>query len=568
MSALLGLVTSAPRSATWTLLAGTRCLCLGRVSTKPQAGPDSVSLKQQADETRAFGLDLGRMHHFAEGQIELREDPGVSGLDEDRLVEIVTACQRAPQAAAAPGFVVVYDLSRFTRLGSETVFHYLYLLRKAGWQFRDTTLKLTGNPMTDAILIVVAAEVAAEHSRMLTRKVPPGLLKRAALGLGSGKPALGYRIHPTTGRLVPGAHSDVAKVRDIHDRVARGQSLVAVARATGLSPNAVRHVAGNPVYLGRIEHRSSVAYDAELLAAYGIPATVVTPTIDGGTLVTVEHAHEPLVDADTFARVERRLGPRHLPPETRRQRHPPGSRFVLSGLLTCAICGDRIVGGGTSGWTGAAFYRCPGRIRLPTRRRPVPPECGTPILMFNQARGETAVLDALARGWTQDRHKGVLAKVERELRRRAQATPTPGRRAQPGSELKRREIERKLALVDEAEQAELITADVATAQRATLGALLAALASREPSPDAAEQATKALRLVDLVRQLFTPKGFKAIVAAAPRALVRELLVGLIVGGTVERQPDGTIIITATTRTPAGLVSQSRSPWLGDYTHNG
>src|SRR5260370_4785203 len=109
------------------------------------------------------------------------------------MEEIVRACERARRPPTAPGFVVVYDLSRFSRLGSQAVFYYLQRLSDAGWQFRDTTLRLSGNAMADAIQIVVAAEVAAEHSRMLKRKVPPGQRARALRGLwGGGKPPFAY----------------------------------------------------------------------------------------------------------------------------------------------------------------------------------------------------------------------------------------------------------------------------------------------------------------------------------------------------------------------------------------
>ena len=80
---------------------GRVCLCLGRVSTKGQAGPDKVSLGQQAEATRAFALALGQEHGFSGGAVELREDPGVSGLDPARLEEIVVACEGARRPKSA-----------------------------------------------------------------------------------------------------------------------------------------------------------------------------------------------------------------------------------------------------------------------------------------------------------------------------------------------------------------------------------------------------------------------------------------------------------------------------------
>lgn len=317
-------MTAIAARATRQLKPGTRVLCLGRVSTAKQASPDKVSLQLQADATRAFVRDLGRIQA---AQVEVWEDPGVSGLDADRLEEIVAACQQQPQSTAAPGYVVVYDMSRFTRLGTEAAMFYFHRLRKAGWHLRDTTLKLQGTPgaeMADAVQITVACEVAAELSRMLKRKVRPAMEQGAKAGrLQGGTAPLGYDTRD--GKLV--SNKDAKTVRDMFHAFKDGLGLKAVADQFGVGIMTARWRLTNPVYTGSL--------------VWGRRA--------GGQIETL-NAHEPIIDRKTFDACQRRLNSGkgfHVP-------HNRGQAYTLSGLVTCATCGGGLIG---AGWKRRAL-RC------------------------------------------------------------------------------------------------------------------------------------------------------------------------------------------------------------------
>ena len=101
--------------------------------------------------------------------------------------------------------------------------------------------------------------------------------------------------------------------------------------------------------------------------------------------------------------------------------------------------------------------------------------------------------------------------------------------------------------------ADLWTPEEGKAKLALIEAALAKLGNRG-TPDAAPRPAEGARLIRLARQFFTPKGFQERLATAPRAFVRELMTGLIVGGTVERHPDA-IRVPITVRLPAGLLSE-------------
>src|SRR6266853_6209342 len=97
----------------WRVPATARFLILARVSTSKQ---DSEA--QQLDKCRAYVRDV---LHGSAADIAVREDHGVSGLNETRLEDIVQACEAAPGTKGAPRSIVVYDGSRFSRLDSEAV---------------------------------------------------------------------------------------------------------------------------------------------------------------------------------------------------------------------------------------------------------------------------------------------------------------------------------------------------------------------------------------------------------------------------------------------------------------
>ncbi len=473
---------------TATLKPGTRCLCLGRVSTKGQAGPDKVSLGQQAEATRAFALALGQEHGFSGGAVELREDPGVSGLDPARLEEIVVACEGARRPKSAPGFVVVFDMSRFTRLGTQPAMYYLERLSRAGWTLRDTTLKLQGTigaEMSDAIQITVACEVAAELIRGFRRKVFPAMAKHADRGTwNGGKPPLGYRVEDK--RLVRGDDGAIKKVRAAFKAYVDGATLESVGRIVGLGPSGARALLANPAYVG------DLAWGRRNGSEYR-----------GGK----EGAHAAIVTRELWERVQDRLrspNPRYA--HGAKRTAPKGALpYVLSKVARCACRADQfLVGGGgipakateeqRLRWRGYQCKACRGRV--------------------GQAALEAAVYGAIAKAIREADESGDLKKrmdkwvaariaassvagVEREradlLKRKARLIRTAEETDDRDVSARIREVNARLRELDIAAKAQPDPRAVKAEGQRILAETRAAVAQRTVTPEAANVSLSRLR---------------------------------------------------------------------------
>jgi site-specific DNA recombinase len=154
-----------------------------------------------------------------------------------------------------------------------------------------------------------------------SEKIRKGMLAKAAQGLGLGKPPYGYRISVDGTFLLVEAEADVvvsmfdrylshdSGVRSIADwlnnsgrRTRRGQRWSMVT---------VRDILRNTSYIGtyrRFGLRIPAAYEA-----------IVTPAV--------------------FRQVQERMQSRN-----HGRRHPTGEPFLLSGLLYCGHCGQRMMG--------------------------------------------------------------------------------------------------------------------------------------------------------------------------------------------------------------------------------
>jgi DNA invertase Pin-like site-specific DNA recombinase len=203
------------KSPTWTLPPGTRAVLLCRVSDKHQ-----TSLNDQETACRRVATDLGvpAKHTF------VRSDDGVSGLKESRLEEIVAACERAPCNGGGPGYVIAFDATRFSRVGSVRVAQYKVRLTAAGWLVRYATRQPTGDQWMDDTVDALEENMGRGFSAMLQRKIPLGRRRHAAQGEYGGRPPFGLR-RGSGGHLTFGAERDVATVRRIFWRYVAGATL-------------------------------------------------------------------------------------------------------------------------------------------------------------------------------------------------------------------------------------------------------------------------------------------------------------------------------------------------------
>ncbi len=147
----------------------------------------------------------------------------------------------------------------------------------------------------------------------------------------------GLRRHPETRGLVPDEEAE--SVRTVFVRIAAGEPVVRVAEELGMTPNGLRYLIRNRVYLGELKV---------------------------GVHVNPE-AHEAIVDEDTFKAANAALKGRARPPLRR-------AMAKLAGLVRCAACGHVMTR--TTGSKGASYAcvrlhsggRCPSPAAISCRR--------------------------------------------------------------------------------------------------------------------------------------------------------------------------------------------------------
>jgi site-specific DNA recombinase len=152
-------------------------------------------------------------------------------------------------------------------------------------------------------------------------------MKRHTEGKWNGKPAFGYSLekHPEGGvYLVPNEQAPL--VTEMFTRYARGKDslngLRDFLRESGIfkSRYAIWYILKNLTYLGMVPH--------------GINDR--SPFKPKAELHWTEGKHQPLVDQDTFDRVQARLTDNKS-----RQKGGPAAKYLFSGLVSCGGCGAK-----------------------------------------------------------------------------------------------------------------------------------------------------------------------------------------------------------------------------------
>ncbi|MHB8465048.1 MAG: recombinase family protein [Acidimicrobiales bacterium] len=208
-----------------------------------------------------------------------------------------------------------------------------------------------------------------------------------------GRPPYGYRLadvgaHPNPSKAADGKRQHQLEldpvaapvVRRIFTEYIEGLGLYAIAEGltrdgipspSGHDPDRNRHraatrgawgktsvkvVLGNPRYTGRQvwnrQRRDEVLLDVEDVALGH--ETKMRWNDPSDWVWSTEQAHEPIIDAETFAAAQRiRAASAHRPTEAKQ--HRTGRRYLLSGLVTCGICQRRMQGQPNHGGT---YYRC------------------------------------------------------------------------------------------------------------------------------------------------------------------------------------------------------------------
>jgi site-specific DNA recombinase len=225
--------------------------------------------------------------------------------------------------------IVVWKMDRFGRDHLESGFQ-VRELQRMGIRV-DSATEPNDSPLLRGILM----NFAEEESRRISLRVSASKRTLAQQGKRSCPAPFGYRNVGAPGSRTLEPNEDAAVVTEAFRMYASGRrSLLNVrdyVNQNSSSPKrpktrpGIHHMLRNPVYVGQVRHGFLAKSQIQLKSKAERLAEVFT----------TEGLHQPLVDLDTFERVQARLKANQPKASGR-----PRAKFLFSGLIWCA-CGYR-----------------------------------------------------------------------------------------------------------------------------------------------------------------------------------------------------------------------------------
>lgn len=362
------------------------------------------SEKQDIDLSISAQLKALREYVSRNKHIVVKEyvDEAESGRSIDRpgFKQMIATARQKPAPFEA---ILVWKLSRFARNREDSII-YKSLLRKHGIQVISINEPLEDTPsgrLLEGIIEVIDEFYSANLSQDVTR----GMRESASRGFyPGGPPPYGYRRM----KVQDGSVSRVKLEPDpatapIVERIFReclaGKGLIEIARGLnkeGLitrkknqwSKTAVHKVLKNEAYTGVL------IWDRQKLRTI---SNDLPP-------IRVDNAWTPIIDRETFEKVQRKLGTR-----APRITHPRvvHSEYILSGLMRCKNCNAAMIGHAVK--SGKFFYYMCGNARRRGRGL-----CTTPLLPKDKI--ENFVVDKIKRYiLTEENLEDVIRVTNEEL---------------------------------------------------------------------------------------------------------------------------------------------------------
>lgn len=251
-------------------------------------------------------------------------------------------------ASAKWDIVLVYAIDRFGRNSIEIAIN-KYQLQKNGKTVLSATQRtarnVDGSTNLDGILLEnFYIGMAEYYSEELSQKINRGLRESYAKGnYTGGRPIFGYKViddprslgERKTRKILAIDENDAPIVRFVFEEYARGASkkeiMEELARRgyknTKNKPLTVKSFQANLTsrkYIGEVEH--------------------------GGVVYT--NIYPPIIDKETFDKVQKRLARRKYAPAALKARE----EYILQGKAFCGLCGARLIGVSGTGKSGNKYH--------------------------------------------------------------------------------------------------------------------------------------------------------------------------------------------------------------------
>ncbi len=232
-------------------------------------------------------------------------------------------------------FVIVYKLDRFARNRYDSAINKA-TLKKNGVKVLSACEQITDTP--EGIILEAMIEGMAEfYSAELSQKVKRGMRESCIKGNAAGiQPILGYCIVDKKYQIV---ESEAAIVRKVFSDYVGGTTIKEIVE--WLRVSGIRTHRGNVFSFGRV---SDMLHNQKYIGkcAYG------------GEIY--ENMIEPIIDEATFYRAQEKLTEN----VHKAARSKAAEKFILSGKLICAECGELMTGESGTSKTGEVYtyYKC------------------------------------------------------------------------------------------------------------------------------------------------------------------------------------------------------------------
>lgn len=211
--------------------------------------------------------------------------------------------------------VLVYKLDRLGRKQKDVLFLLEDIFDTAGVAFKSATEPFdTSTPLGKAMLGILAVFAQLERDTIIER-VTAGRQQRLRRGLwAGGRVPFGYRWDQEKQELII-VPEQAELVRKAFKMYLKGHSRLYIAEWFAKRTNdrvsdhnTIRDMLKRTTYIGKLNNNG----------------------------VLVDGNHEPIIDIETFERVQKEM-------KKRREGRAPMGNYFLSGLMRCGLCGSQVI---------------------------------------------------------------------------------------------------------------------------------------------------------------------------------------------------------------------------------
>jgi len=266
-------------------------------------------------------------------------------------------------------YIVVYKMDRFSRSVSDAL-HYQKLLKSHGVDILSVIEDFDSETPEGGFFNLITMGMSQLYVQNLRRSVMAGLLQNAKRGMATGGiPPLGYDFDVNMKLIINEYEAET--VRIIFDMISRGHSYRKLAHRLN---EECRHTKeGGPFKANFHDILKNRKYIGEYVYNRSIPkrSDGKRNTHDSKAefeIVRLPNAVPRIVDDITFYKVQEILRQRE-----HNHRHPRlKSKYLLTGLLQCEVCGHSPIGNVTAGGrnkTPRLVYVCKNKINTPCHQK-------------------------------------------------------------------------------------------------------------------------------------------------------------------------------------------------------